>query len=155
MTVRAEDVFCTTTRRPFCKDTRQCWYNTFQPSGKSPSTVRTVRARKSTMKFYPAPLSYTLLQFSITSNEIRTLPEIHGRNYTMIDTPSLYLKEGVTNTGGSRSTLISRSFPDGGRGIDKLRAQLLTPQRSYDFELLLQLRQNHCCGKVYPIGTLL
>ena len=30
---------------------------------------------------------------SITSNELRTLPELHGSTYTMLDTPSLYLPE--------------------------------------------------------------
>ena len=111
ITVRAGDVFFTTTRRQFCNDTKHCRYNVFQPSGKSPSTVRTVTARKSTMKFYPAPLSYTMLQFSITSNEIRTLPETYGRNYTMIDTPSLYLPEVSPMLSGHHIPQLQEAFP--------------------------------------------
>ena len=70
ITVRVGDVFFTTTRRPFCNDTRQCGYTIFQPSGKSPSAVRTVTAGKSTMKFSPKPVSYTMLR-SVPSRPTR------------------------------------------------------------------------------------
>jgi len=60
ITVHAGDVFFTTTRRPFCNDTGQHGYTIFQPSGKSPSAVRMVTAGKSTRKFSPKPVSYTM-----------------------------------------------------------------------------------------------
>jgi len=62
ITVRAGDVFFTTRRRPFCKDTGQRGYTILQPSGKSPSAVRTVNAGESTRKFSSKPVSYTMLQ---------------------------------------------------------------------------------------------
>jgi len=40
-----------------------------------------------------AGIIHNAAEWSITSNEIRTLLEIHGRNYMMLDTPFLYLPE--------------------------------------------------------------
>ena len=40
-----------------------------------------------------AGIIHNATECSITSNELRTLPELHGSTYTMLDTPSLYRPE--------------------------------------------------------------
>ena len=116
ITFRAGDVSSTATKRPSCNDTGQHGYTTFQPSDKSPSAVRMVTAGKSTMKFSPKPESFSTLQ-SVPSHPTRFE---HCPNSTEVLTqaghPFLVSTGGVTNTGGSRGTTTTRSFPDGGRG---------------------------------------
>ena len=59
----------------------------------------------------------------------------------MLDTPSLYLTEVSPILAGHELPQLREAFPTEAGEIDNLRAQLQTPQRSYDLETLLQLRQ--------------
>jgi len=59
----------------------------------------------------------------------------------MLDTPSLYLPEVSPILAGHKVPQLRETFPTEAGEIDKLRAQLQTPQRSYDLDTLLQLRQ--------------
>jgi len=104
ITVRAGDVFFTTTKRPFCNNTRQCGYTSFQPSGKSPSAVRTVTAGKSTVKYSPKPVYTQCYRDWHTARTPRKY--LHEAGH-----PFLVSTGSVTNTGGSRGTPITRSFP--------------------------------------------
>jgi len=59
----------------------------------------------------------------------------------VLDTPSLYLPEVSPILAGHEVPQLQEAFPTEVGEIDKLRAQLQTPQRSYDLDTLLQLRQ--------------
>jgi len=96
-----------------------------------------------------------MLQCSITSNEIRKLPEIHGRAYTMLDTPSLYLPEVSPILASHELPHLQKAFPTKAVESDNLRAQLLTPQRSYDLDTLLQLRQTQLLRESLPYWHLI
>jgi len=88
-----------------------------------------------------AGIIHNATECSITSNKLRTRPELHGSTYTMLATPSLYLPEVSPMLAGHEEPQLQEAFPTEAGEIDKLRAQLQTPQRSYDLYTLLQLRQ--------------
>jgi len=90
---------------------------------------------------FEAGIIHNATECSITSNEIRTLPELHGSTYTMLDTPSLYLPEVSPILAGHEVPQLREAFPTEAGEIDNLRAQLQTPHQSYDLDTLLQLRQ--------------
>jgi len=87
---------------------------------------------------------------SIVSNEIRTLPELHGSAYTKLDTPSLYLPEVSPILEDHKLTQLQEAFPTEARELGNLRIRLQTPQRSYDLDTLLQLRQTPPLRKRQP-----
>ena len=67
---------------------------------------------------------------SIASNKIRTLPELRGRVYTKLDTPSLYLPNVSPILEDHEIPQLQGSFPTEARELDDLTARLLTQQRS-------------------------
>jgi hypothetical protein len=61
---------------------------------------------------------------SIASNEIRTLPELHGSAHTKLDTPSLYLPEVSLILEVHEVPQLQEAFPMLARELDKLRTRL-------------------------------
>jgi len=73
----------------------------------------------------------------------------------MLDTPSLYLPEVSPVLAGHEIPQLQEAFPTEAGKIDILRAQLLTPQRSYDLDTLLQLRQTPLLRESLPYWHLI
>jgi len=141
ITVRAGDDFSTTTRRPFCNDTRHCGYTIFRLSSKSPSAVRKVTAGKCTMKFSPKPVSFTMLwsvplQPTSFDNARTQRKNLHEVGHTFP-----YLPELSPVLAGHEVPQPREAFLTEAGEIDNLRTRLQTPQRSYDLDTLLQVRQ--------------
>ena len=78
---------------------------------------------------------------SIPSNDIRTLPELHGNAYAKLDTSSLYLPHRYHPYWRFTKYHNRNFFPKEARKLDNIKAQPETPQRSYVLDTLFQLRQ--------------
>jgi len=142
ITVRAGDVFFYHYKTPLLQRHGSTWVYHFPTQRQVTIRCPNGNGWKVYKEVLPeAGIIHNATECSIMSNELRTLPELHGRTHTVLDTPSLYLPEVSPILAGHEVPQLQEAFPTEVGEIDKLRAQLQTPQRSYDLDTLLQLRQ--------------
>ena len=78
---------------------------------------------------------------SITTEEFRTFPELHGSMQTTLDTPYFYIPDKVSTVADHEIPLLEQITPKEIQQIDELRSRVITPSQTCDVDSLFQLRQ--------------
>ena len=78
---------------------------------------------------------------SITTEELRAFPELHGSTQTTLDTPYFYIPDKVSTVVEHEIPLLEQIAPREIQQIDEVRSRVITPSQTFDVDSLFHLRQ--------------
>jgi len=78
---------------------------------------------------------------SITTEQLRTFPELHGSMQTTLDTPYFYIPDKVSTVADHEITLLEQITPREVQQIDEVRSRVINPSKTFDVDSLFHLHQ--------------
>ena len=78
---------------------------------------------------------------SITAEEIRTLPELHGEMQENINTANLYVPDQLSIVANHEIPLIQETSPQEVARLDEVKSKVVMPSQSFDIDSLFHIRQ--------------
>jgi len=77
----------------------------------------------------------------MTTEELRTFPELHGSMQTTLNTPYFYIPDKVSTVADHEIPLLEQITPREVQQIDEVRSRVITPSQTFDVYSLFHLRQ--------------
>jgi hypothetical protein len=78
---------------------------------------------------------------SISTEEFRTFPELHGSMQTTLDTPYCYIPDKVSTVADHEIPLLEQITPREVQQMEEVRSRVITPSQTFDVDSLIHLRQ--------------
>jgi hypothetical protein len=95
-----------------------------------------------------AGLIHNATRCSITSGEIRTLPELHGVAHANLDAPSVYVPDSVPILSRHELPRVEAALTSEVNELDQLKDRLATAQKSLEVDTLVHIQKT-----TLPQGT--
>ena len=78
---------------------------------------------------------------SITTEEFRTFPKLHGSMQTTLDRPNFYIPDKVSTVADHEIPLLEKITPKEIQQMNEVRSRVITPSQTFDVDSLFHLRQ--------------
>jgi hypothetical protein len=81
------------------------------------------------------------MKCSITTNELRTLPEIHGEMHSTIDTTRFHIPDKISVIADHEIPLIKEITPGEVARLDHIKSKVMVPSQTFDVNSLNHINQ--------------
>ena len=88
-----------------------------------------------------AVLIFNASQCSITTNEVRTLPELQGTAQVNLQTSQIYIPDKIDVVANHEIPLLEQITPDAFAQLDEIRSKTMVPSQTFEVDSLLHIQQ--------------
>ena len=77
---------------------------------------------------------------SITTNELRALPELHGKTQSAISSTHIYVPDKISIVADHEIPLIKQLLPAEVKQLEEVKSKVMVPSQSFDVDSLFHIR---------------
>ena len=78
---------------------------------------------------------------SITTNELRTLPKLHGKTQSAISSTHIYIPDKISIVADHEIPLIKELLPAEVKQLEDVKSKVMVPSQSFDVDSLFHIKQ--------------